>query len=137
MIELLFPTVYPIMNDNSSSFEKYLKGNNNISLSLKGSLPNFIRDLVPSLDVDFSYLKINGIIYTVTSTCILDDFINHPEYRGLIDKFLEFDKIRNHSKSQVGIKFEKLKKEIIHSINKNYPSEEKVNRELFILYETL
>jgi hypothetical protein len=130
MIELLFPTVYPVINDNTSSYEKYYKGSNNVSISLKGSLPNFMRGLIPSLNVDFSYLKINNKIYTITSTCILNDFINHPEYRSLIDKYLEYDKLRNYSKSKVEIKLDSLKNEILSYISKNYPDKNKIMKEI-------
>lgn len=121
MIELLFTTVYPIVNDNTTSYERYIQGHMNNNLSLKGSIPNslkFLNYFAPSLNIDFTYLKIQNKTYTVTSTCILNDIINHPKYNDLNTRFIEFEKWRQYTIPKINDTLEKLKQKTVLRIKK-------------------
>ena len=89
MFQILFPTAFPVILNNHVSYDKYIDKTSNIQLSLKGAIPLF-KNQFRSLVVPFSYLKIKNKVYTVTGTTILNDIVNHPEYRRLFDEYKTF-----------------------------------------------
>jgi hypothetical protein len=87
MIMLLFPTVYPSENLNTNSYDNVIKKN-----KVDNGIISFVIDsFVAEKNVRFSYIKVNSTIYTITSTCILNDFLNHPEFSKLYSQYIEFD----------------------------------------------
>lgn len=129
MIEILFTTVYPVINDNTESYSKYT--GTHYDMSFKGTIPKILSKLVPSLNVDFTYLKLNEKIYTVKSTCILNDFVNHPEYKKLIISFLKFEEWKRHTADKI-IQYDfKSKDDILFNIIKiKYYDVENIFKEL-------
>lgn len=119
MIELLFTTVYPVINNNTESIFNFEKNPSASNFSFKGTLPNFLQNLVPSLSVNYTYLKLKDKLYTVTSTCILNDFINHPEYRKLINSFTKFEIWQFNESKVIAEKIKKNDKEISDFIINN------------------
>jgi hypothetical protein len=121
LIELLFTTVYPIINDNTESFTKYILGKNNNILSLKGSIPSPLNKLFPHLEAKFTYLKLDNKIYTVTSTCILNDLLNHPEYQQMLLNVQELEGLRKSIQYKITTRSEKIDNELYKIIkNKLY-----------------
>jgi hypothetical protein len=119
MIELLFTTVYPVINNNTESISNFEKNPGASNFSFKGTIPNFLQKMVPSLSVDYTYLKLKDKIYTVTSTCILNDFINHPEYRKLINSFSKYKNWKLYENKIIAEKTHKNDKEISDFIVNN------------------
>ena len=113
MIELLFPITVPIINNHQNSLSKYIqeRTDNNI-LSFKGSTALLKKitpslDFFPGLDSYYSYLKIDGKVYTVTKVTWLNDIINHPLYRKLINEYKIFNSWRKGIKIQIETDIEK------------------------------
>ena len=112
MIELLFPITEPIINNHQNSFSKYIQERTDNSLSFKGSTA-FLKKITPSLDIFpgldsyYSYLKIDGKVYTVTKVTWLNDIINHPLYRKLINEYKIFNSWRKGIKIQIETDIEK------------------------------
>ena len=129
MIELLFTTVFPSVNDNKDSFNNLILKRGMYTLSLDGTVPNLFRSMFPSLNVDFSYIILDGIDYTVTSTCILNDILNHPEYNKMIHKMSELKKWKIQVKNEVEAKMLRMKKKIKFSIEQNFNNYAKVKYE--------
>jgi hypothetical protein len=126
MIELLFTTVYPSVNDNSDSFNKLIMKSGQYTLSLDGTIPKLFKSIIPSLNVEFSYIILDGKEYTVTSTCILNDIINHPEYNKLIHKLVEFKKWKIQTMNEVEMKITRIIKKIRFNITNNFDDNDKV-----------
>ena len=126
MIELLFTTVYPSVNDNSDSFNKLIMKSGQYTLSLDGTIPKLFKSMIPSLNVEFSYIILDGKEYTVTSTCILNDIINHPEYNKLIHKLVEFKKWKIQTMNEVEMKITRIIKKIRFNITNNFDDNDKV-----------
>jgi len=111
MIKMLFQTKYPIIENVSNSYCLHIEPDNtlcnSIGFTAKGSVPPFIIALAPGLfkglESYYSYIKTDGSVYTVTKTIWLNDVINNPYYRGLIDQFNTFKTWRNNE-------IEKIKK---------------------------
>ena len=79
MIEILFPTKFPVINDIHTSYDKVMG---------KSSLSRMI--LNPIKPKYFSQLNINGKDYTFKKNIWLNDFLNHPLYRKLLEDYRKF-----------------------------------------------
>ena len=80
MLELLFPTKFTVINNFHTSYD-HIYGNN----SLNPLLFNVVTKR------NYSYLKLpDGEIYTFIRLVWLNDLLNNPEYRKIIDNFIIF-----------------------------------------------
>jgi len=79
MLELLFPTKFPVINDVHKSSDIV---NNKIS-----TRPFIFNPLATRM---FSYLKVNGKEYTIKKSIWLNDVLNHPLYSELIKQYIRF-----------------------------------------------
>jgi len=79
MIEILFPTKFPVITDIHTSYDK---------ITGKSSLSRMI--LNPIKPKYFSHLNINGKDYTFKKNIWLNDFLNHPLYRKLLEDYRKF-----------------------------------------------
>jgi hypothetical protein len=130
MIELLFTTVYPSINDNKNSFNKYVLQRSSYNITMDGSVPSIFTKFVPYLNVDFSYIKLDGKYYTVTSTCILNDILNHPTYNNLINKLTSFSKWKNNKRVKNDVDIKKIINQIYFHIDDRFVDIKHVEREL-------
>lgn len=90
MIRMLFPTTFPAISENIDSFCQYMKKEEQSFITLKNSLPESIADfIIPSLKSSYSYLNIGDAKYTITKTIWLNDFLNHPLYKELVEDFVK------------------------------------------------
>lgn len=90
MLEVLFPTTFPTVNNVNDSYNEYIKGSLNTKLSIKGEVPSIIQPLFSGIQLPYSYLNINSSIHTVVRTLWLNDLLNNPKYKELIIKFNKF-----------------------------------------------
>ena len=103
MVELLFPTKYPNMNNHYDSYA------NNIleiqsGLSFKGSLGVFEQILPSNLRTNYSYINIDNKKYTIVKTTILNDIFNHPGYSKMIESYNKINLKKMESNIQKKIK---------------------------------
>lgn len=120
MIGLLFTSVYPSINDNSNSFDEFIVKRNTYSITMDGSVPKIFNRFIPYLNVNFSYLKLNEQHYTVTSTCVLNDVLNHPNYMILLNKLTVFNKWKVEKGKKIESDAINIVKRINHHINESY-----------------
>jgi hypothetical protein len=80
MLEILFPTKFPVINDIQTSYE-YIHNQ-------KSTRPFWFN---PFQKHYFSYLTIGGKIYTIKKTVWLNDLLNHPVYQKI---FIEYRKLK-------------------------------------------
>jgi hypothetical protein len=125
MIKLLFQTKFPIIENVGNSYCRNIIKNdpdcNRVGFTAKGTVPQFIIALAPGLfkglETYFSYLKTDGTVYTITKTIWLNDIINNPLYRGLIDQFNTFRKWREKEGMKIIELYEKQKKILVRDAN--------------------
>uniref|UniRef100_A0A6C0HSX8 Uncharacterized protein n=1 Tax=viral metagenome TaxID=1070528 RepID=A0A6C0HSX8_9ZZZZ len=79
MIELLFPTKFPVINDIQSSYD---------IVQERSKIKNMVLD--PMVTNNYCYFKINNETYTVKKNIWINDILNHPFYQRLI---LEYRKL--------------------------------------------
>jgi len=73
---LLFPTSYPVIDDIHTSLD-YIKNNVYKHDLWFAPFKSYFQS-----SPDFSYLKMDGQIYTIRKTVWLNDILNHPDYGG-------------------------------------------------------
>ena len=79
MIEVLFPTKFPVINDIQPSYDFVFD---------KSKLKRMI--LNPRIIKYFSYLKLGSEIYTFKKTMWINDILNHPVYQTLFAQYRKF-----------------------------------------------
>ena len=87
MLRLLFPTRYPFAGNISSSYNTIILKQIGFNLTMYDFLPPFLRKSLVQGTSLYSYVKIDGKVYTVLQVVWLNDIYNHKEYADLIDKF--------------------------------------------------
>lgn len=106
MMELLFPTTFPSIRNFSSSFGEYIKGKMETDASIKG---------VTSSN-RFSYIKVDGKVYTVSKVTWLNDLLNHPVYKEFIDEFINYSVWALKETSTIGELLGKKKGKLLERI---------------------
>ena len=82
MLVLLFPTKYPVYSNVYDSYNYVIKKDR--------SLSNYMmRYTNPFITKNYSYIKLNNEIYTITRLIWINDFLNHPAMVDICDKYRE------------------------------------------------
>ena len=113
MLEVLFPTKFPVINDIHTSY--------NFLINKQSSRPFWFN---PFKTHYFSYLKIDNKKYTIKKTVWLNDILNHPVYRKMIVEYRKLRKWADEEKANTynipniaGTKSEGLEAKIITGFN--------------------
>jgi hypothetical protein len=91
MIEFIFPTKYPIINNHKEII------NTNTDINMRGMLPDIFGINVAK----FSYITLDKKKYTVTSTCILNDIVTNPNYNIFLKKCKIFFVYKNQEEKRI------------------------------------
>ena len=92
MLNLLFPTKYPVRNNYYSSYNSLITNTSELSFSFYDLLPSFLKFVNPEEKPEYSYLKIDDKVYTVTQIIWLNDIYNQPDFANLMKQFQELNK---------------------------------------------
>jgi len=105
MIRLLFPTKYPILGNVFSSFHSVITGKNEFHLKWTDFIPGFLKQNFFEGMNEYSYIKVDGKVYTVIQAIWLNDIYNHKEYKKLVEQFEQLQKwkIREARKSEINV----------------------------------
>ena len=106
MIEILFPTKFPVINDIHTTLDIVFGES-----KLKRMILN------PIITKYYSYLKLDDGIYTFKKTIWMNDILNHPLYRDLIEKYRKFFVWSIEEKSKQMITMNKTYGKIVKMIN--------------------
>lgn len=87
MLTIFFPTSFPIEENISDSFRTKIQEMQTAKTKVS-ILPNFVSRFLFTSENNYSYIRLGGAVYSVVGTTWINDIINHPEYR----KLLEFGK---------------------------------------------
>jgi hypothetical protein len=110
MLRLMFPTKYPIIGNVFSSFHSVVTGENDIKLKWSDFAPGFLKKHVFEGLADYSYLKIDGQVYTVVQAIWENDIYNHKEYKKLIDKFEELQRWKEQQLVKISTELDKKRR---------------------------
>ncbi len=80
MLEILFPTKYPVKNDLHTSYD-YLKRKNNYLKPLYFDQYNGYR---------YTHLNVDGSEKTIKKVVFFNDVVNHPKYNELMKETMQF-----------------------------------------------
>jgi len=104
MLKTLFPTYYPSVENVSTSYNTHiLQSGKNLSANVAW------RTLFSKNQL--SYILIDGKKYTITKTVLLNDLLNNPIYKNVIEKYTEYVNSSN-------LESEKIDKELKNGIQK-------------------
>jgi hypothetical protein len=87
LLRSLFPTKYPIIGNTLSSFSQLIVEQLNTSFRFSDFLPTFLKDRLYEGGTSYSYLKLDGKVYTITQTIWLNDIYNQKYFKELNEKF--------------------------------------------------
>jgi len=107
MMELLFPTTFPSIRNFSSSFNEYIRGKMETDASFKGV----------TTTNRFSYIKVDGKVYTISKVTWLNDLLNHPVYKEFIDEFINYSAWALKETKTIEELLGKKKQKILERIN--------------------
>jgi hypothetical protein len=107
MLELLFPMTYPATFNISDSYKLYIR--QNIDFDLNNTFSNITKTFFKKIMAvtqavqtkNFSYIKVDGAVYTVTKLIWLNDILNHPVYRDFINEFIGFKQLAEQQKESL------------------------------------
>jgi hypothetical protein len=108
MLALLFPTKYFTVNNHKQSIELLEPG---IATHYKHSI------FYNPLKTFSSYVNINSKPYTVTEVIWLNDLLNHPSYRKLLEEVYNLNRSLNTYKAEIIGKITKVKGNILREID--------------------
>jgi hypothetical protein len=113
MLQLLFPTKYPIIGNTFSSFNSLILQKSDFNMTFRDFLPSFLKNKLIEGTSAYSYVKIDRKVYTVSQAVWLNDIYNHKEYADLIDKFKKLkiwkDKANSKLSDEITTKLNKFK----------------------------
>lgn len=74
MLNMLFPTSFPVKNNVLSSFDDFMKDSNTTNIDLINKNR-------------YSYINHNGKVYTITKVVWMNDILNNPNYISFIKEY--------------------------------------------------
>jgi hypothetical protein len=118
MLEILFPTSLPIKNNVHDTYldlvpNKQLDPDEKMNSTGLFDMQKIKRDISQLIGgpMPYSYLRLNGKIYTITRAYWLNDIFNHPIYKELAMEFEEFKKWKGEMKDRIEKEKIEVKKE--------------------------
>lgn len=79
MLELLFPTQFPVINDLQTSHNVIFENTTINKINVDPMISNY-----------YSYLKLNGQTHTFKKVIWVNDILNHPIYQKLLSEYNKF-----------------------------------------------
>lgn len=101
MLFSLFPISYPIRKNIQSSYQMKIKKTNSLNFNLSDLNPLRIFGSSSSTEPLFSYLEIDGTVYTVTELIWVNDIYNHSQYGKIYKNFVDLNIWRNVQKGLI------------------------------------
>ena len=80
MLVLLFPTKYPVYSNVYDSYNYIIKKKRSLSKYM-------MRYTNPFIAKNYSYIRLNNTIYTISRIIWINDFLNHPSMTHIFDKY--------------------------------------------------
>jgi len=84
MLTIFFPTSFPVEENISDSFRTKIQEQQTEKTKIS-ILPNFLSRFLFTNENNYSYISVGGAVYSVVGTTWINDIINHPEYRKLME----------------------------------------------------
>jgi hypothetical protein len=107
MLQILFPTTFPLINNIHKSFNQKIKNNfSNFSFDNLWQIHDIYDDQT------YSYLKLSGKSYTVIRIIWLNDIYNHPIYKKIVTEYRTFNVWKESKKGELALEVSKLEKKI-------------------------
>jgi hypothetical protein len=124
MLRLLFPTKYPIIGNIFSSFNSIILKRSEFTFSFSDFLPSFLKNKLIEGNASYSYVKVDGKIYTITQVIWLNDIYNHKEYSELINKFINLNNWKKTALNNLNTEIDSKLKSFISNYSNAFNEDE-------------
>jgi hypothetical protein len=124
MLRLLFPTKYPIVGNIFSSFNSIILKRSEFTFSFSDFLPSFLKNKLIEGNASYSYVKVDGKIYTITQVIWLNDIYNHKEYSELINKFINLNNWKKTALNKLNTEIDSKLKSFISNYSNAFNEDE-------------
>lgn len=124
MLRLLFPTKYPIVGNIFSSFNSIILKRSEFTFSFSDFLPSFLKNKLIEGNASYSYVKVDGKIYTITQVIWLNDIYNHKEYSELINKFINLNNWKKTALNNLNTEIDSKLKSFISNYSNAFNEDE-------------
>lgn len=123
MLKLLFPTSYPTKNNLNTSFKKYLlKKGPAISFDVSDVTTMFSSgEITPLGKRNYSYIKTEKGICTVSEVIWLNDVLNNSLYRELIDRLIEYHEWAHKQNGDIKEDIKKVSDQLLDGLKAKVP----------------
>lgn len=123
MLKLLFPTSYPTKNNLNTSYKKYLqKKGPVISFDISDVTTMFSSgEITPLGKRNYSYIKTEKGICTVSEVIWLNDVLNNSLYRELIDRLIEYHEWAHKQKGDIKEDIKKVSDKLLDGLKAKVP----------------
>ena len=108
MLELLFPTSFPIPNNlNTSMYGLTHQSKDKLIRHLS------FKNTFPGMNNKISVITMNGKKYTIMGVYWINDILNYPVYRNILNSYVSFDKWMNDKGKTIKDDFVKDQKKFV------------------------
>ena len=114
MLQYLFPTSYPSSKNISDTFSTLILQEPNIwnNLDWTDIFTTSMREAILPEQSQYSYLKVDGKIYTITQITWINDIYNHIKYKKLIKNYRELMEWKKEEGKKIKKEIEKLQQKL-------------------------
>lgn len=118
MLSIFFPTSFPIEENISDSFRTKIQEMQTAKTKVS-ILPNFVSRFLFTSENNYSYIRVGASVYSVVGVVWINDIINHPEYRKLLEFGKGISSWWENEKRSIAAKIAKRKMELESIIKLN------------------
>jgi DNA-directed RNA polymerase beta' subunit len=129
MLKCLFPTKYPYKRNIKTSYDTKIRNYPQFDLDSTQTFMKLFRyfkndEEDAKAHPEYSYLKLNGKIYTITEVIWMNDIFNHPVYKLLVNEYYNLiifnNKYKEKIKKIIDKKLELIKEFKNESVTQNF-----------------
>ena len=117
ILNVLFPTSFPIRSNLRRTFSENIKQTvANMDIEDGNDIVSTLLEFFGEKELDFGYLKENSV-YTVTKITVIDDLINDPFFKELINNGINFENWKIKKIEEIKKKISILQKDVTNIVN--------------------
>ena len=119
MLNIFFPTSFPIEDNISDSFRTNIQELQTVKPKIT-ILPKFMTKFLFHRQSEYSYIRTGGSTYTVVNTIWVNDILNHPEYRKLVEAGKGISQWWENKEREINTEISERKKNLIKLITDHF-----------------
>ena len=111
----MLKNLFPCIENVSNSYNEYILLQTGQNFTVNVALASIFSAISSNNQTSMSYIMINGKKYTITKTVLLNDLLNNPVYKRVIDEYIKYVSWSDEESKKIN---EELKNSITNLIYK-------------------